>query len=122
MTNNYRLINRLNELNKQVKDISNEINEIIMMLEVDPIEENTNIINKHDGICISLINKYIKESGNILNKEQQHELSKKVYWCNDNNLTLIKLLRYLNFKYEYIDNNKDWKDIKIEIKELRTIK
>ena len=48
MTNNYRLINRLNELNKQVKDISNEINEIIMMLEVDPIEENTNIINKHD--------------------------------------------------------------------------
>ena len=122
MTNNYRLINRLNELNKQVKDISNEINEIIMMLEADPIEENANIINKHDGICISLINKYIKENGSILNKEQQHELSRKVYWCNDNNLTLIKLLRYLNFKYEYIDNNKDWKDIKIEIKELRTIK
>lgn len=122
MTNNYRLINRLNELNKQVKDISNEINEIIMMLEVDPIEENINIINKHDGICISLINKYIIENGNILNKDHQHELSKKVYWCNYNNLSLIKLLKYLNFKYEYIDNNKDWKDIKIEIKESRTIK
>lgn len=122
MTNNLKLINRLTELKKQTENIQNEILDIIILLEKEPIADNIimeNVYIGYDLKCINTINKFLRESGNILDKSLQNKLVGKLTWCNENHLSLIKLLRYLEYEFEYIETTKEWKDININIKDIK---
>ena len=120
MTNNLKMINRLTELMNEIDTIKEEIKEIILKLEVDPIPE---AVTMHDTskniLCTNVINKFLRENGTLLNKELQRKLFNKTTFCNVNKLKFSQLLNLLEFEYEYIDNGTEWRDLRIEIKDLK---
>ena len=119
MTNNLKMINRLTDLIKEIDNIRNEVMDIIIKLETtDPIPEEPKLYdNSKDYFCTNIINKFLRENGTLLDKELQSKLYNKLSYVNINKLKLWQLLNHLEFGYEYIEG-KEWKDIKIDIKEL----
>lgn len=122
--NNYDVINKLNNVLQELENISS----LILKLEketrsfIEEVENKTTIDaervdnNNNDIKLIRIINKYIRENGNTLDKDHQSKLFKKVSWCNVEKLSLIKLLRNLNYNFKYIDTENEWKDIYINEK------
>lgn len=120
MTNNLKMINRLTELMNEIDTIKEEIKEIILKLEVDPIPEAVTMYDTSKNIlCTNVINKFLRENGTLLNKELQRKLFSKITYCNVNRLKLSQLLNFLEFKHEYIDNGTEWRDLRIEIKDIK---
>lgn len=119
--NNYDVINKLNNVLQELENISS----LILKLEketrsfIEEVENKTTIDaervdnGNNDIKLIRIINKYIRENGNTLDKDHQSKLFKKVSWCNVEKLSLIKLLRNLNYNFKYIDTENEWKDIYI---------
>lgn len=122
--NNYDVINKLNNVLQELENISS----LILKLEketrsfIEEVENKTTIDaervdnGNNDIKLIRIINKYIRENGNTLDKDHQSKLFKKVSWCNVEKLSLIKLLRNLNYNFKYIDTENEWKDIYINEK------
>ena len=66
MTNNLKMINRLTELMNEIDTIKEEIKEIILKLEVDPIPEAVTMYDTSKNIlCTNVINKFLRENGTI---------------------------------------------------------
>lgn len=122
--NNYDVINKLNNVLKDLESISSYILKLeketrvfIDELEGKIITDTERIDTSNNDIkMIRIINKYIRENGNTLDKDHQSKLFKKIAWCNDEKLSLIKVLRNLNYNFKYIDTEEEWKDIYINEK------
>lgn len=121
--NNYDVINKMNNVLRELESINkttNQLKEDIINF-INDVENNIDMsvketISLDDIKTIRVINKFIKENGNILDKKKQGALFNKLVWCNTRKLSLIKLLRMLNYEFEYIESDKEWKDILINEK------
>lgn len=107
---NKELLEELKIIHTETKNIQYKIMMLFEKIENEEIIKAKGYQEKQK----ELINNFITENGNKLNKEKQGMLYNILRETNINKLTLSKLLNALNYKIQYhTEEGTDWKTLEI---------
>lgn len=107
---NKELLKELKQIHEESKNLQYKIMSIMEIIENEQIIKSKGY-NEQQKL---IINDFLIEHGNVLNKDKQTLLYNSLRELNINRLTLYKLLKELNYKCKYHDNKEiDWKDLEI---------
>lgn len=93
---------------EELKEMRNRLNIII-----NKIEGEAQPCSANDELMETLIRKTIDENNCLLDEKVQKDLFGRLRAINKANVSVINLLKKFQIKYEYVEDGKVWKTIKI---------
>lgn len=106
---NKQLLEQLSDLHTQARNLQYNLMSLMEKIENEEIIKAKGYNKNMEQI----IDKFIKDHGNILGKLNQTELYNQLKEYNINRLTLYRVLKELNYTCKYHDNGTDWKNLEI---------
>lgn len=107
---NKEILEQLKELHEQARNLQYNIMSLMEKIENQEIIKAKGYYKDMERI----VDNFIKEHGNVLDKTNQIILRNQLKEYNVNKLTLYRVLKELNYFCKYHNNDKEgWKDLEI---------